>query len=367
MESDGPEVRRPFRPGAPWRLGVLAEHVGAELDGDPEVVVDHVAALDSAGDGALVFLHDRRMCAALQETGAAAVVLRREERNRTTLPALVTDHPQLIFARAAGLIHAEPRPDDGVHPAAWVADGADLGEGVIVAPGAVVEPGARLGARVWVQSGAVIQAGAEIGEDTVIESGAVIGWGCRLGRRCRVEPGAVIGGTGFGFAKDGEAWVRIPQLGRVVLGDDVEVGANAAIDRATLGETVLEDGVKIDNLVHIAHNCRIGVHSAVAGQVGFAGSTYLGPGCTVGGQAGFADHLEIVGGCHFTGRAMVTGSIDTPGVYSSGLPATPNRRWRKSVARVQQLDEMARRLRALEQEIEALRGGAPGGTTEDGE
>ena len=367
MVPNGADVRRPFRGGTPWRVGALAERVGADFDGDAAVEVDHVAPLQGAGSGALVFISDRRMRQALHETGAAAVILRPEDREQTALPALVTANPQLAFARAARLIHPEPRPDEGVHASAWVAASAVLGAGAAVGPRAVVEEGARLGARVWVQSGAVVQAAAEIGDDTVIESGAVIGWGCRLGRRCRVEPGAVIGGTGFGFAQDGGSWVRIPQLGRVLLGDDVEIGANAAIDRATLGETVLEDGVKIDNLVHIAHNCRIGAHSAIAGQVGLAGSTRIGPGCTVGGQAGFADHLEIAGGCHFTGRAMVTASIDEPGVYSSGLPATPNRRWRKSVARVQQLDEMARRIQALEREIEALRGGARGDLTEDGE
>lgn len=354
----------------PWALGELAEALGAGYDGPPETVIDRAAALDEAAAGALAYLSDRRLKDRLQGCRAAAVVLRPADRGYWAGPALLSDNPELTFARAAARLHPAPEAPPGVHEAAVVAPDARLGEGVHIAAQAVVEAGAALGDGAFIGPGAVIGAGAEIGPGTRVEARAVVAGGCRVGARCRLEPGVVVGSEGFGFARDGARWERIPQLAGVRLGDEVEIGANSAVDRGTFHDTVIEDGAKIDNMVQIGHNCRIGAHTAIAGQVGIAGSTAIGPGCTLGGQAGFADHLQIAGGCHFTGQAMVTRSIDAPGVYSSGMPVQPGRRWRRSVARIEQLEALYQRVQALER---AVAGGLGRGgededsATEDGE
>ena len=255
---------------------------------------------------------------------------------------------------AALLFPHAPAPV-GVHPTAVVDPQAVVDGSASIGPHAVVEAGARIGARCEVGAGCFVGREAVIGADTRLLPNVTIYHECVLGERVLIQAGAVIGGDGFGFANDGGRWVKIPQLGRVVIGDDVEVGANSTIDRGAIDDTVVEEGVKIDNLVMVAHNVHIGAHSAAAGCVGIAGSARIGRHCTLAGGVGIVGHLEIADGVHVTGMSMVTHAIHESGVYSSGTPLMENREWRKSSVRFKQLDDMARRLRELEKQLEALK------------
>jgi UDP-3-O-[3-hydroxymyristoyl] glucosamine N-acyltransferase len=227
-----------------------------------------------------------------------------------------------------------------------------------IGPTAVVEEGAEIGARVFVGPGCIVGADCRIGEDSRLVARVTLSEGTQVGKRVLIHPGAVIGREGFGFAKDGEQWVRIPQLGRVRLGDDVEIGANTTVDRGALEDTVIADGAKLDNLIQIGHNCLIGENTAMAACSGISGSTRIGRNCTIAGAVGMAGHLEIGDDVHFTGMAMVTRSFVEPGSYSSGIPAMPSGEWRRNVARFRHLDELSRRLKQLEARVAAM-GAAP--------
>ncbi|QIT55589.1 UDP-3-O-(3-hydroxymyristoyl)glucosamine N-acyltransferase [Aquisalimonas sp. 2447] len=339
-------------------LGELAEALGAQLVGDPEHQVRRVASLAEAGADAVSFLVDRRYRKHLQQTAAGAVIVTADDADAVTGNALVSENPHLTFARAAQLLYPEPR-EPGRDPAAIIAASASVATDATIGPRAVIEDGAVIGHRVVVDAGVVIGAGVRIGDDCVIRAGAVIAADCQLGRNCRIQSGAVIGSDGFGFARDGRRWERVPQVGGVVIGDDVDVGANTTIDRGAIGDTVIGDGVKIDNLVQIAHNVHIGAHTAMAAAVGVSGSTYIGSYCTIAGMVGIAGHLEIADNVHITGLTQVTKSLREPGVYSSGTGVEPNRSWRRNAARFHQLDDMARRLRALERRLAPDNGDDP--------
>ncbi|ROR32224.1 UDP-3-O-(3-hydroxymyristoyl)glucosamine N-acyltransferase [Inmirania thermothiophila] len=332
-------------------LGELAAHVGAELRGDPGRRVEAAAPLDRAGPRDLAFLGHPRFRRHLAATRAAAVILAPEHAGDCPVAALLTANPYLAWARALALLHPEPPPRPGVHPRAVVAEGARLGAGVSVGPCAVVEAGAELGDGVVVGPGCVVGREARIGPGSRLVANVTLGPGVILGARVLVHPGAVIGADGFGFARDGERWVRIPQLGTVRIGDDVEIGANTTIDRGALEDTVIEEGCKLDNQIQVAHNCHIGAHTAIAGCVGIAGSTRIGRRCRIGGGVGITGHLEIADDVQITAMSMVTGSIREPGVYSSGTPLEANPRWRRNAARFTRLDELARRVQALERAL----------------
>jgi UDP-3-O-[3-hydroxymyristoyl] glucosamine N-acyltransferase len=212
----------------------------------------------------------------------------------------------------------------------------------------VIEDGVEIGPAVYVGPGCVVGKDSRIGAGTRLVARVAVVNGSVIGERCILHPGAVVGSDGFGNANDAGRWVKVPQIGRVVIGDDVEIGANTTIDRGSLKDTVIGDGVRLDNLIQVGHNARIGDHTAAASFVGISGSTQIGSRCTLGGASGFAGHLTIADDVHFTGMAMVTHSIREPGVYSSGIPAIPNREWRRNVARFQHLDALTRRVKALE-------------------
>ena len=334
------------------RLEELARHAGAELRGDPDCLIDRVDTLEDAAQGAICFLADPRYRPRLAATRASAVILAEADSAACPVNALVCADPHLAYARVARVVHPEPSPRPGIHPSAVVAEGASIDPDASVGPCAVIDAGARVGPGVVVGPGCYVGEGAELGEGTRLVANVTVCHGCRLGRRVLVHPGAVIGSDGFGLARTGEgAWEKVPQLGRVVLGDDVEVGANTTIDRGALRDTVIAKGVKLDNQIQVAHNVRIGAHTAVAGCAGIAGSTVIGEHCTVAGGVGIAGHLEIADNVHFSGASVVTRSFKEPGQYSGNLPAVPTAEWRRAVARIRRLDEMAKRLQALEQRI----------------
>ena len=337
-----------------YRLGVLAERLGAGLLGDPEVIIDCIAALEAAGPRDLTFLCNRRYRPYLQSTQAGAVILAPEFAHDSPVPALVLDDPYLGYARAATLLSPPVETVPGIAVTAAVDPSAKVAPDASVGAHCVIEAGASVGAGTSFGPGSFLGRNASIGPHGCIAARVVVCQGVHIGARAVIHPGAVIGADGFGIANDDGVWVKIPQLGAVRVGDDVEIGANTTIDRGALVDTVIEDGVKLDNLIQIAHNVRIGAHTAIAACVAVGGSARIGSRCTIAGASSIAGHLEIADDVHLTATSAVPNSIPKAGVYSSGMPVQENRAWRRNIARLRQLDDMARRLRALERKISEL-------------
>jgi UDP-3-O-[3-hydroxymyristoyl] glucosamine N-acyltransferase len=334
------------------KLGELAARLGCELRGDGEVEIRGVAGLDEAGPGDLSFLANPRYADKLAATRAGAVIV--APGHQAPVPSLVCDNPYLAFSRAVELVRPQPRPAPGVHPSAHVDATAVVGDGVHVGALAVVGAGVRLGARSVLHPHVVLYDGVLVGEDCELHSGVQVRERCRLGSRVVVQNGAVIGADGFGFARDADGrYHKFPQVGIVVVEDDVEIGALTAIDRAALGETRIGRGSKLDNLVQVGHSVTIGEDSVLAGQVGVAGSTRIGRRVTLAGQVGVAGHLEIGDGVVATAQTGIPGSVE-PGAVVSGSPAIENRAWLKSSAVFAKLPELLRRLRELERKVESL-------------
>jgi len=337
-------------------LGDLARLLDGELHGDPAQVISRIGPLDSADGQTVSFLANPRYQAQLQTTRAGCVIVSPAllEAAAARGAALVCADPYLAFARLTQWWAAQQRrqPAVGVHASAVVEEGAFIDTRASVGAMAFVARGARI------EAGAVIGPQVHVGEDAVVGAGTwlkarvVLSEGCRIGARGIVHSGAVIGADGFGFApaKDdaGGHWEKIEQLGLVLIGDDVEIGANTCIDRGALDDTVLEDGVKLDNLVQIGHNVRVGAHTAFAGCVGVAGSARIGRHCTAGGGAIILGHLEIVDHVHITAATLITRSIHKPGQYSGAFPFDDNASWEKNAATLRQLHALRDRLRALE-------------------
>ncbi|MGZ9030679.1 MAG: UDP-3-O-(3-hydroxymyristoyl)glucosamine N-acyltransferase [Burkholderiaceae bacterium] len=326
----------------------------AVVKGSADIRVDRVAPLASAGATDLAFLANPRYLNDAMTTRAGAVVLSPASAEQLAaaaqaLPVLVVvDQPYAWFAYAAQVLH----PSDPVVPG--VAREASVAPSAQVDPSACVEPGAFVGARAAIGAGVRIGAGAIVGADASIGAGsrlhprAVVLDGCQLGERCIVASGAVIGADGFGFAPLDGRWVKIPQIGAVVVGNDVEIGANTTVDRGTMGDTVIEDGVKLDNQIHVAHNCTLGAHTVIAGCVGIAGSTHIGRGCQIGGAAMIGGHISIADGCAIGPATAIFSSITEPGHYTGFFPAMKNRDWGRAAAIIRNLDDLRDRLRQLE-------------------
>lgn len=331
-----------------WPLDALAEALGAEFVGDPATRVNHVAPLEDAGPGALSFLANKKYLRHLSATGAAVVVLQAQWRADCPCAALVSDNPYLLYARAAALLFPPQRPARGIHPSAVVAGDAQVAGSARIGPLVVIEAGAVLEEGVVIGPGCVVGAGCRIGRDSRLMAKVTLCHGVVLGERVLVQPGAVIGGDGFGFANDRGAWVKVPQLGGVVVGNDVEIGANTCIDRGSLRDTRIGDGVKLDNLIMIAHNVEVGEHSAIAACSGVSGSTKIGRYCTLAGATGLVGHIELADHVHVTGMTMVTHSLKEPGVYSGNVPAQPNAKWLRNMVQLRKLDELVQRVKALE-------------------
>ncbi|MCB1850539.1 MAG: UDP-3-O-(3-hydroxymyristoyl)glucosamine N-acyltransferase [Gammaproteobacteria bacterium] len=337
-----------------YRLGDLAERVGARLVGDANCEIDRVDQLQSAGIGAISFLANNRYIKYLAETAASAVILSPELAERSPISALISDNPYLCYARIADILHPQPPLQPGIHPSAVVAEQCSIAEGVYIGPCSVIEVGVSIAPGVFIGPGCVIGSGCSIGRDSRLVAQVTLCAGVTIGERALIQPGAVIGSEGFGLANDRGKWVKVPQLGGVTIGNDVEIGANTTIDCGTIKDTIIADGVKLDNQIQIAHNVEIGENTAIAGCAGIAGSTKVGKNCTLGGGVGLAGHLEIGDNVHFSGQTLVTRSFSEPGYYSGNLPAVSNSEWRKTIARIRRMDDMMQRLRALEKQLEAL-------------
>ncbi len=321
-----------------YSLGEVAQRIGARLEGDAALRVSGVSALQSPRAGTISFITHSRYYEQLKNSCAAAVILREEDLAHCPVAALVCNNPYATYARLTALFAPAADEAEAIHPTAVIDPTATLGDGVTVGAHTVI------GARVKIGAGSRLYPNVTIYHD------------CEIGCNATIHSGAVIGSDGFGFANEGGRWIKIHQLGRVVLGDDVEVGANTSIDRGAIEDTVIGNNVIIDNQVQIAHNVRIGDHSAIAGCVGIAGSAVIGKHCALGGGAGILGHLEIVDGVTVTAMSLVTNSIKQPGVYSAGTPLEPKAQWQKNYVRFKQLDDMARRIRALEKRLPTAEG-----------
>ncbi len=331
-------------------LGQIAERIGGELYGDEACVITGVATLQSAQPGDITFLSNPRYRKHLASTRASAVILSSKDKEACATAAVVVANPYVGYARAAALLYADREQASvaGIHPTACVSADSRVHESVSIGPHCVIEADVNIAANVSIGPGCFIGKGAVIGEGSRLLANVTICHGVHIGKRILIHPGAVIGSDGFGIANDKGIWLKVPQLGGVSIGDDVEIGANTTIDRGALEDTVIEDGVKLDNQIQVAHNVHIGAHTAIAGCVGIAGSARIGRRCTIGGGVGISGHLEIADDVHITGMSFVTKSIKQPGLYSSGIPADTNQQWHKNTVRFRQLDEMARRLKVLE-------------------
>lgn len=322
-------------------LGHLVDALGGSLEGGAvhSVAIARIAPLEEAGPGDLSFLSNPRYQQQLAASRAACVIVAPALREVAVArgPCIVVDNPYAYFARATQLwrrltsVGVVP----GVHPSA------------VVDPSAHIDPTATIGPL------CVIERGAVVGADTVLKSRVTVGEDCRIGARCILHAGVVIGADGFGFAPEHGKWVKIEQLGAVRIGDDVEIGANTCIDRGALKDTVIEDGVKLDNLIQVGHNVRIGRHSAMAGCVGIAGSATVGAHCTVGGGAIILGHLELADHVHISAATVVTRSLTKPGQYTGMFPIDDNARWEKNAATLKQLHSLRERIKALEQALKA--------------
>ena len=339
---------------APIKLGQLAEFLGATLRGDKDKDITGLATLQEAGPGQVSFLANPQYRKFLAETQAAAVLLKPADLDSYAGDALLVPDPYPAYARVSHLFDPKPKAVTGIHPTALVADDAHVDPSASVGPYAVIESGARIAAGVTVGAHCFIGARCEIGEGGWLAPRVTLYHDVRIGQRVVVQTGAVLGGEGFGFANEKGVWQKIAQIGGVVIGDDVEIGVNTAIDRGALADTRIGNGVKLDNQIQIAHNVQIGDHTAMAACVGISGSTRIGKHCMLAGGVGLVGHIDICDGVFITGMTMVTHSITEPGSYSSGTAMQPAAEWRKSAARLRKIDDMARRLQKLEKVVETV-------------
>lgn len=337
-----------------YSLGQLAEHLGAELRGDAQYLITGLCTLLEANGEQLAFLANAHYRKQLTHTKAGAVLLSPADAEGFDGNALVLDSPYLAYARLSHLFDRKPVAPPGIHSTAVVAVDAEVHPDARVGPGVVIESQAKIGPNVVLGANCVVGARSEIGEGGWLAPRVTLYHDVHIGKRVVIQSGAVIGGEGFGFANENGRWHKIAQIGGVTIGDDVEIGANTTVDRGALTDTVIGNGVKLDNQIMIAHNVQIGDNTAMAGCCGISGSTKIGRNCMIAGGVGMVGHIEVCDNVFVTGMTMVTRSITEPGSYSSGTAMQPAAEWRKSAARIRQLDDMARRLQQLEKRLESV-------------
>jgi UDP-3-O-[3-hydroxymyristoyl] glucosamine N-acyltransferase len=337
-------------------LGELAVRFGCELRGVPDTLVTRVGTLANADGQCVAFLSESRNRRELAATRAAVVVVDRASADACPTAALICDNPRATFARITSLLHPRPKPEAGVHPSAIVSVSARVDPTAHIGALSIVGDRAVIGPRVYVGQGCVVAEDVTLGEDVHLEASVTLCRGVQIGDRTIIQPGVVIGGDGFGFAPEHGKWVKVPQVGSVRIGQDVEIGANTTIDRGAIEDTVVEEGVKLDNQIQLGHNVRIGAHTVIAGCTGISGSTVIGRHCIIGGAVGIAGHLTICDGVTITGFAMVSRSLTAPGVYSSGIPIEESKIWRRQVARYRNLESLGKRIKDLERAAGSVQG-----------
>jgi UDP-3-O-[3-hydroxymyristoyl] glucosamine N-acyltransferase len=331
-----------------FTLAELAKLIGAELNGDGERTITGIAPLQTATASDVSFLHNSRYRQYLSSTKAAAVIISPSDSEFCEVDTLQVPNPYLALAKSAALFACQPENHAGIHPTAVIAENCHIDSTASIGPLCVIGKNVTIQKSVVIEAGCIIGDHVSIGEGTHLYPRVTIYYGVKLAERVMIHSGAVIGSDGFGLARENDQWHKIPQIGSVVIHNDVEVGANTTIDRGALGDTVIEEGVKLDNQIQVAHNVRIGAHTAIAGCAGISGSTQIGRHCMIGGGACLAGPLRIADEVVIVGMAMITNSIDAPGIYASGTGFQTQQEWRKSVVRFRQLDQLAKRIKKLE-------------------
>ncbi len=332
-----------------YTLREIAEHIRAELRGDPHYKIHGIASLDHAGPTQITFLSNPKLRHHLATTQAGAIIINATNANLFQGNALILADPYCGYAKTASLFYQAPQLKPGIHPTAMTGEACKIAKTAAIGAHCVIGDHVTIGENAILQAGCIIGDNVEIGSDTLLWARVTVYYGVKIGDRNIIHSGVVIGADGFGMAPDKGVWVKIPQLGTVIIGNDVEIGANTTIDRGALQDTVIEDGVKLDNQIQVAHNVHIGAHTAIAACTAIAGSTRIGKHCIIGGAVSITGHIEIVDHVILVGTATVETSITTPGVYGSGTGLMPFRDLKKNIIRFRHLDEMARRLNKLEQ------------------
>jgi UDP-3-O-[3-hydroxymyristoyl] glucosamine N-acyltransferase len=332
-------------------LGELAVKFGCTVQGNPDVSVSRVGTLLNAGAGTVSFLANPSYRKHLAATKAAAVILSQADASLCPVDCLISDNPYATYAQIATFLFPQSMAVPGIHSSASVDESAEIADEVCIGPNVYVGANAKLGRGVFVGPGCVVEDGCELGPHTRLVANVTLGPGTRTGERCLLHPGAVLGADGFGIAKLGEEWIKVPQLGGVLLGNDVEVGANTTIDRGAIEDTIIEDGVKLDNQIQVGHNVRIGAHTVIAGCTAIAGSATIGKRCMIGGAAGIVGHIELADDVVITAFTFVSHSLRKAGTFSGSVPVEEAPAWRKNTARLRHLDELARKVRALEKRL----------------
>lgn len=339
-----------------YTVAQIAQLLDAQYVGDGEHRINGLAPIDTAGPNDISFLSDNKYLSQLSTTQAGCVLVSGTAKTELNTNGIVLVDPYLGFARVAQLLDTTPKPCAGIHPSVIQGENLSIGKNVAIEAGCVIGKDVVLKDNVIIGPNTTLGDGVVIGENSRLYANVTIYHQVSLGTSCIVQSGAVIGSDGFGYANESGVWVRIPQTGKVIVGDDVDIGANACIDRGALKDTVIGNGVKIDNLCHIAHNVEIGEHTAMAGMTGVAGSTVIGKHCTFSGRTSILGHLFIADKTHVTACSLINRSNRESGVFSSGTGMQDNKTWRKNVARFRQLDDMAKQLKRLQKQIDDLQG-----------
>jgi UDP-3-O-[3-hydroxymyristoyl] glucosamine N-acyltransferase len=337
-----------------YKLTEIAERLGGRLLGRAETCVSRVGSLETAQPDQISFLTNSKYRAQLASTKAGAVILGEADADATALPRIISDNPYAYFAKVSALLNPLPEAKPGIHPTAVIGAGAKIDATASIAATAVIGAGATIGAFSVIGEGSYIGENAVVGNHARLYPRVVIYHDCLIGDNLIAHSGVVIGADGFGIAMDEGRWIKIPQIGRVVIGNDVEIGANTTIDRGALDDTVIEDGVKLDNQIQIAHNVRIGAHTAIAGCVGIAGSTTIGRHCRIGGSAGILGHLQIADRVEIAAFTLIGKSIREAGSYAAIFPFAKLEDWRKNTVHLRHLDDLVKRVKTLEQQLETL-------------
>jgi UDP-3-O-[3-hydroxymyristoyl] glucosamine N-acyltransferase len=338
-----------------YTLNQIASALGGVVEGDGDVVILRVSSVKNAQAGAITFINDSKYQKALAVCGASAVVLREEHAHLTALPKLLVNNPYAYFAKVSAYLNPPAAVITGVHTSAVVHESAKIPASCSIGALAIIGANVVLGENVVIGSACVIEQDVIIGDDSRLEPHVVIKHHCEIGRHCHLFSGAVIGSDGFGYAEESGKWLKIPQVGRVILHDDVDVGANTTIDRGAIDDTIIEQGVKLDNLVQIGHNCIIGAHTVIAGCVGVAGSAVIGKRCRVGGAAMILGHLEIADHVTVSPGSMITRSLTVADTYTALMPFQTHKAWLSTAAKIRHLDDYADRIKLLELELATIK------------
>jgi UDP-3-O-[3-hydroxymyristoyl] glucosamine N-acyltransferase len=334
-----------------YTLGELAKHVSGQVRGDASCMVESVATLLHADNTQISFLTNPSYRKQLASSKAGAVIMSSADAEDCAINAIVSKNPYAAYAKIASLLSPAEKYSPSIDSAAHIAVDVIINKAVSIAAGVVIESGVTLADSVRIGPGCVLQKNVKIGAHSVLTANVTVMHECEIGERNIIHPGVVIGADGFGQAMDNGNWIKVPQLGGVIIGDDVEIGANTTIDRGAIENTIIEDNVKLDNQIQVAHNVKIGAHTAIAGCTAIAGSTTIGKHCRIAGMVGIVGHLSIADNVTVTAKSLVSGSIKKAGVYSAGTPLEPSQQWRKNTIRFKHLDEMAKRLNALEKQL----------------